>query len=389
MAGVSKTTEITLTYKYKLYHTKRQRYLHGIIDIASEIYNHCIALHKKYHRLYGKHLNKYTLQKHLTKLKKLPKYSHWKTVPSQAIQDITDRIERAYTLFFKYLEKKKKGLKPAKVSPPGFKKKTKYKSFTLKQAGYKIEGNIIYISGRKYKFWLSRPIEGKIKTVTVKRDRIGDIYIFVTVKKPAITKVYTTSGKIVGVDFGLKTFLTLSDGTKITLPRFYKKRLKELKKLHRKFSKKQKNSNKWRAYKRKIAKLERKIADTRRDYFYKLINSLVKNYDTFIIEDLNLKPMWKRWGKKLRDYAYGDFVRMLSYKAEVVKIDRFYPSSKLCSVCGYINHALTLNDREWICPNCGARHDRDINAAVNIARAGAPTLSRGEIRPCLSVALPA
>ena len=159
-----------LTYKYKLYKTKRLRKVDEIINISGIIYNHCIALHKKYYKLYGKYLNKYKLQKHLTKLKKFPKYSFYKKVPSQAIQDITDRIDRAYRLFFDYIKKKKQGLKPSKVSPPTFKKISKYKSYTLKQAGYKIENNIIWLNGYKFKFWLSRPIDGKIKTITIKRD---------------------------------------------------------------------------------------------------------------------------------------------------------------------------------------------------------------------------
>ena len=113
------------TYKYKMYHSKHNKRLHRLINIAAEIYNHCIALHKRYYRLYGVHLEKDKLQKHLTKLKKLERYSHWNQLNSQAIQDITDRIENAYQLFFGNLERK------VKCGPPGYKKKRKYKSFTL------------------------------------------------------------------------------------------------------------------------------------------------------------------------------------------------------------------------------------------------------------------
>jgi putative transposase len=213
-----------LTYKYKLYKTKRLKHLHRTINIAGIIYNHCIALHKRYYKLYGKSLNKYQLQKHLTKLKKLPKYFYWKKVPSQAIQDITDRIDKAYKLFFR---NQKQGIHS---SPPSFKKVKKYKSFTLKQAGYKIDGNVIYLNGYKYKFWLSRPIVGKIKTITVKRDNVGDFYICISLEQDE-TQKDTASGKIVGIDFGLKTFLTLSDNTECESPRYYLKHLKELKRL--------------------------------------------------------------------------------------------------------------------------------------------------------------
>jgi putative transposase len=175
------------------------------------IYNYCIALHKRYYKLYGKFLNKFQLQKYLTKLKKTSKYSFFKLVPSQAIQDITDRIDKAFKLFFK---NKKKGIK---ISPPSFKKILKYKSYTLKQAGYKVKDNIISLNGYKFKFWSSKKIDGKIKTITIKRDNVGDFWICVAIKKE-YQKLNTTSDKIVSINFGLKTFLTLSDGIKINSP---------------------------------------------------------------------------------------------------------------------------------------------------------------------------
>lgn len=119
------------TYKFKLYSSKRNKKLHRQIDIAGSIYNHCIALHRRYYRIFKKSLTTFSLSKHLAKLKKLSKYTHWKLVGSQAIQDISERIGRAYALFFHNLKHN------IKASPPCFKKIRKYKSFTLKQAGYK------------------------------------------------------------------------------------------------------------------------------------------------------------------------------------------------------------------------------------------------------------
>ena len=289
-----------LTYKYKLYRTNRLKKINQTINIAGTIYNHCIALYKRYYKFYGKYLNKYKIQKHLTKLKKLPKYSYYKKAPSQSIQDITDRIDKAYKAFFKYLKKKKQGLKPAKVSPPTFKKISKYKSYTLKQAGYRIERNIIWLNGYKFKLWLSRPIDGKIKTITVKRDNVGDYWICVAIEKQYST-ISVASGKIVGIDFGLKTFLTLSDETQIQAPRHYLKALKEVRKLHR-------------------------------------------------------------------------------YKVNLIKIDRYYPSTKTCSICGYVNENISLKERKWICPECGTKHNRDINASINICRVGASTLGINGVR---------
>ncbi len=217
------------TYKYKLYHNigKGSKNLNNLINISGIIYNHCIALHKRYYRLYGKSLNKFQLQKHLTKLKKLQKYSYWKALGSQAIQNITERIDEGYKKFFK-----KQGGRPT------FKKIKEYKSFTLKgKVGYKINDNVISLNGYNYKFWLSRPIDGKIKTVTVKRDNIGDFYICISLEIE--NKINITTGKNVGIDFGLKQFLTLSDNSKIDAPLFHLKNL----------SKKKKGSNN-----RKIAK---------------------------------------------------------------------------------------------------------------------------------------
>lgn len=153
------------TFKFKLYQHKRNKHLHRTINAAGNIYNHCIALHKRYYQMFGKHLNKNRLQKQIAKLRR--KNEYWQLVGSQAVQEITERIERAYQLFFKHHSKG--------VRPPNFRKRIKYKSFTLKQAGYKLlENNQIKIGKRVYRLWKSRDIEGKIKTVTVKRNPLGD-----------------------------------------------------------------------------------------------------------------------------------------------------------------------------------------------------------------------
>lgn len=362
------------TYKYKLYQTKKTKHIDKIINISGIIYNHCIALHKRYYRLYGKSLNKFQLQKHLTKLKKLEKYKFWKNVGSQAIQNITERIDEGYKKFFK----KQGGL-------PSFKKVKKYKSLTLKgKVGYKIDKNIISFNGYSYKFWLSRPIDGKIKTITIKRDNIGDFYICISleVEKP---QIHITSGKTVGIDFGLKQFLTLSDNTKIDAPLYNLKNLAEVKKLNRNLSRKKKGSNNRKTAKSLLAKLHIKIANQRKDYFHKLANKLISKYENIIIEDLNMKAMQMMWGRKISDLAFSEFVNILEYKAKVTKIDRFFPSSKTCSSCGAVKKDLDLKDRTYICSTCNFEIDRDLNASINIKRVGASTLA-GEVVRATSVA---
>jgi len=364
------------TYKYKLYDTKKLKHIHNTINISGIIYNHCIALHKRYYRLYKKHLNVFQLQKHITKLKKSSKYSFWKKVPSQAIQDITVRIDNGYKKFFDYAKKKSK----LKASPPSFKAIKKYKSYTLKgKVGYTLDNNTISLNGYQYKLWLSRPIDGIIKTLIIKRDSIGDIYICITLDKKE-KKATIMTGKSAGIDFGLKTFLTLSDNTIIEAPLYHLKNLSKQKRLNRNLSKKKKGSNNRKKAKMQLAKLHKKTANQRKDYFHKLSHQLTNNYDNIFIEDLNMKAMQRMWGRKVSDLAFSEFIEILKYKAHVVQIDRFFPSSKTCSSCGYVLKELSLKTREWTCLACGIKHQRDVNAAINIKRVGTSTLSGETVR---------
>jgi putative transposase len=368
------------TYKYKLYRTKRLKHLSQLVDITGIIYNHCIALHKRYYRLYGKHLNKYQLQKHLTKLKKREEYAYWNKLGSQAIQNITERIDNGYRKFFDYA----KGKTRLKAGPPTFKKVKQYRSFTLKGAvGYKIKENVISINGYHFKLWLSRAIEGKIKTVTVKRDNIGDFYICISLEQEAKPN-RAASGKSVGIDFGLKTFLTLSNDTEVEAKLHYLKSIKKLRRLSRNLAKKEKGSNNRKKAKAALAKLHIKIANQRHFSHHSIANRLVGKYDVVFIEDLNMKAMQKLWGRKIGDLGFSELINVLSYKTNVIKIDRFFPSSKTCSGCGHVLKELGLRARAWECPSCNARHLRDLNAAINIHRVGISTLGIDTVRPALA-----
>lgn len=162
------------TFCYKLYKSERNAKLHAQINAAGLTYNHCIKLHKRYYKLFGKYLNPNRLKKHLTKLKKLPKYSYLLEYGSQAVQDVVERINRAFELFFGNVKRK------VRCSPPKFKKVRRYKSFTLKQSGWKLDedNNVLTINGQSYKYFQSRRVSGKVKTVTIKRDSLGDIYVY-------------------------------------------------------------------------------------------------------------------------------------------------------------------------------------------------------------------
>ena len=247
--------------------------------------------------------------------------------------------------------------------------------------GYKLKNNVICLHGYDFKFSKNQliNIDDKIKTITIKRDNLGAFYICVSLETKNKNRI--TTDKSVGMDFGLKTFLTLSNNTKINAPLFYLQSLKELRTKQRKLSLKKKGSNNRAKAKLELARFHIKLANQRKDYFFKLANDLAKKYDSIFIEDLNLKGMAKIWGRKIHDLAFHEFIHILSTKTHVVKIDKFYPSSKTCSCCGHIKKELTLKERVFDCPNCHTKIDRDYNASLNIFRVGASTL-RGEfIRP--------
>ena len=374
------------TFEMKIYRSKNNRYLHKSINLASKIYNHCIALHKRYYKMFKKHLNKYQLQKHLTKLKKLEKFEHWKEVGSQAIQDITDRIERGFQLFFQNLQSSRK------VSPPSFKKRKKYKSFTLKQSGYKLfDNNKIKLGKRYYKFHKSREIDGEIKTLTVKRDALGDIYLFFSCEVLEVQTNRVSSGKSVGFDFGLKCFLTLSDESEIKSPEFFMNGLKQIKKASRNLTKKKKGSNNRYRARIDLARVHKRIGNQRKYYQFKLAKKLAEKYDNLFFEDLNMKGMQKIWGRKISDLSFSSFLNILEYYclkvgSRIHKIDRYYPSSKTCHCCNHIYEELSLKERDWTCSVCGFYHLRDVNAAKNIHRVGASTLGVGEVRLALKQA---
>ncbi|MBM3210626.1 transposase [Candidatus Poribacteria bacterium] len=370
------------TYKFKLYKSKRNKYLHSQIDLACEIYNHCIALYKRYYRIYKKHIPAYKMQAHITKLKHLPAYKHWYTLNSQSIQDVVDRIDRAYTIFFQNI---KRGFK---ANPPNFKRPFRYKSFTLKQTGYKlVSNNKIQIGKKTYKFFKSRKIEGNIKTITIKRDELGDLYLFILTDMEE-TREAPRTGEIVGFDFGLKTFLTASNEEDVEPPLFFKQNRSKLRKAHKQVSSKKKVSKNRRKALANLNRVYRKVSNQREDFQWKLANDLTDKYDILCFETLNIKGMQRLWGRKISDLSFSSFILKLKYLAcikskTLVFINRFEPSSKTCSVCGYLYKDLELRDRSWLCSECKTQHDRDRNASYNILRVGASTLGLGDVRPAL------
>jgi putative transposase len=361
-------------FKYKLYHSGRNKHLHSQIDLAAEIYNHAIALHKRYYRMAGKHLNIYVLKKHITKLKRLGKYRHWNGLGSQAVQDIVFRIEKTYRLFFKSLSGKRRG----RVSPPGFKKRRKYRSFTLTQAGYEVlQGNSIRIGEHTFRYHKSRDIKGIIKTLTVKRDALGDLYIvFSCDKVPLLDRDRTMTGKSAGADFGLKTYLTLSDGNDWQSPEFMKRAGHRIRQANRVLSRRKKGSHNRSKARMSLARLHKKIANQRLDFSMKLARKMAIAYDHLFFETLNIDAMKRLWGRKVSDMGFSDYLKIQEHMcgkfgSVFETIPAFYPSTRTCHACGDVSGNVSLHDRSWICKTCGTNHDRDRNASIVIHMVGA------------------
>ena len=373
------------TFCFKLYNSEHNNQLIRQMCIAALIYNHCIALHKRYYRLYGKHMTANNLKKHLTRLKRTKRFAYMSKLGSQAVQDIAERIDRAYNLFWSNLKRK------VKNSPPNFKRIKHYKSFTLKQAGWRLDevNGRIKLGKKWYGYFQSRKIEGKVKTVTIKRDAVGDIYIYL-VCEVKNEQVEPRTGKSVGFDFGLKVFLTGSDEHDIVSADFFMLNVKRIKTKSRKLSRKKEGSHNRERARKDLARAYRKLECQRKDFHFKTARRLCEEYAVICLETLNIKGMARRCGRKIHSLSFFEFVKILEYEAQkfgtqIVFVPQFFPSSQLCSKCGYRNEGVKdLRVRSWKCPECGTEHDRDRNAAKNIHMVGTSTISGDAVRPVSS-----
>lgn len=346
-------------YKYKLYKTKRIRHIDDMLREAAFTWNKALAMQKRYYSLYGKYINKYQLQKWFDKRYK----RHF--LGSQVRQEIIDRLDTSYNRFFKKTVQR----------PPKFKKSADFASIVYKQAGYKINGNELILNRSfRFKFSKSRDFAGTIKRVIVKRSRVNEYYVVIVTDVNPKEYRKTHNGASVGIDFGLKMYLTMSDGSEYSSPLFLKQHLAEIRQKSRSLSKCKKGSNNRKKKRIQLARLHETLHNKREDYQFKLAHELCKNYEYIFIEDLCLTGMAKMWGRKMNDLAHNAFINKLEYVASkygvvVHKIDRWYASSKTCE-CGYVNKYLQLSDREWGCPECGSINHRDLLAAKNILRKG-------------------
>lgn len=350
-----------IAYKYKLYQTKRTKHLDAMLREASFVWNHALALQKRYYSLFGKYISVSAMQKHYAKrIRRNLLHAH-------TVQELLQRLDVAYQRFFKKLAKR----------PPKFKRVIDFSSFVFKSSGgFSLNGNVLTINRikKRFKFSHSRPYEGRVKRIAIKRSRLGEYYLIITTDAEPKTYGKTHNGASVGIDFGLKTYMTLSDGTTVKNPQFLKSDLDSVRHKSRSLSKCVKGSNNRQRRRMDVCREFESITNKRSDFQWKLAHELCRKYDYIFIEDLSLLGMTRMWGRKMSDLAHAEFVGRLEhiarkYGVTVHKIDRFYPSSKTCE-CGYVNKGLKLSDREWVCPECGKVNDRDLNAAENILRRG-------------------
>ena len=363
-------------YAFKLQDQSNTLKLGNMLDDMWGIHVHIMVLARRYYRMFGKNLSAYRIKAHIANLKKRTK-PHWKSLPSQVVQDVVLRYGKAQDAFFQNIKDRKAGKTKRKVGRPKIKPRHKYHSMTFTQAGYTLDDTRIKINciDTWFSFHKHREIKGRIKTITIKRDTCGDSWIYFSCENVEDSEPKPKTGKSAGFDYGNKTFLTSDEGTKIESPQFFKQSLKTLRSLNKALSRKVKGSNNYYRACRALARQHRKVARQREDWQWKLSDALCTEFDTLCFETLNLDGMKRLWGRKVSDHAFYQFIQILKQKCakhgkKLVKISQWTATTQPCSDCGYSNKELSLSDRQWTCPKCGSHHDRDINAAINIKRAG-------------------
>jgi putative transposase len=361
------------TFKYRIYPThKQETLLLNTLEQCRRLYNHLLEERKRSWEEEKKSLSLYDQINTFPVLKeRVPELS---AVYSQSLQNVAVRIDLAFKSFFRRI---KQGVDPGY---PRFRGHGRYDSFTYPQTGFRLNDKSVSLSKvGKVKTVLHRPIEGTIKTCTIKKTPTGKWFVSFSceVEKTPLPE----NSLSIGLDAGLASFVTLSSGEKVDNPRFFKEEEKNLAKAQRRLSKQAKGTSKRRKCRKVVSLVHERITNKRQDFAHKLSRKLVNEFGYIAIEDLSINNMQKDnfrcINRGIADVAWRNFFDMLSYKAEcarriVVKVNPAY-TSQTCSVCGY-RQKLALSDRVFQCPCCSSALDRDVNAAKNILGLGLQTV---------------
>ena len=359
------------SFKYRIYPDAEQKQLLAqTFGCVRYVWNNLLDWRSKEYTLNSTKINYNSTSAKLTEIKQSTEWLN--DVSSVALQQTLRSQDVAFSNFF------------AKRSKyPNFKRKSNAQSFRLMGTAYRLKDGKLYIAKSKdpINVRFSRPLEGNHSSITISKDT-ADRY-FVSFCSEVEIEPMPKLTKSVGIDLGLTDFVITSDGEKIKPLKALIKHQAKLAKLQRVMSKKVKGSNNRNKARIKVAKLHVKIADSRKDYLHKLSTRLIRENQSIVTEDLNIAGMIRnhKLAKSIADASWSEFVRQLEYKAEwygrtIVKCSPWYPSSQICSSCGAITGKKALNIRKWTCA-CGATHDRDINAAINIKTAGLAELACG------------
>jgi len=368
------------TYKFRLYPTKEQEIkLAKHFGCVRWIYNHFLDKRIKFYLeakekdLAKKSLNYNDDAKALTNLKKQTEVKWLNEVSCQSLQHALKHLDSGFNRFYKKLAKF-----------PKFKKRNNKQSFRIPQH-VKVENTKLYIVKFKegIKINLHRQIEGKIRNATISKNCAGQYFVCIGVQRHI--KHLPKIDKSVGVDLGIKSLATCSDGTEYKNIKPYRTLEKRRKVLAKNLSRSVKGSKGREKARKKLAKLDNYIRNARQDHLHKISHKIISENQTIVMEDLNVSGILKnrKLSKAIWDCSLSELVRQIEYKSkwygrEFLQVSRWFPSSKTCGNCGYINDNLTLKDREWTCSRCEMKHDRDVNAAKNILKQGLNEQNRGD-----------
>lgn len=375
-------------YNFRFYPDAKQRTnLAQTFGCARFSYNWALRLRSDAYHDAGKKLRYGDTSKALTDLKKQEEYAWLNDVSCVPVQQSLRHLDSAYQRFFR-----------GEAKFPNFKSKRSAQSAEYTKSAYRLSGDplkptVQLAKQRKpLKIRWSRPLPSEPSSLTITRDAAGRYFIsFVVRVEPEILPPIT---KAVGLDMGLTHAVITSDGWKAHNPKYLERDLAKLRRAQKSLSRKQKGSNNRQKQKVKVAKIHARITARRNDYLHKLTTMLVRENGVICTETLRVQNMVRnhKLARSISDVSWGTLLSQLEYKAkwygrELVKIDQWYPSSKRCSACGHIEGQMPLDVREWICPECGCEHDRDVNAASNILAAGLAVLaSRLDVSPVLASA---